>query len=254
MTPEEALTAGFQTWLESAVSAESRPVASRTVHPFASSMRYPWQIVEGMRHAAEGEITTDDPSQRFGDLQRAGLVDGSHAVTGLTQLGESVVNEWKRHGLFDQTGNAENIAFARSVVLVDAAWKQQSARYIEMLNWWRARRRERRPEEWYDDRWALVAAAYLTVQHNGYTPHDVMLAAGVPYWNHREELDAWAETMSVPTGWGKSRLAVVLHRIGSNASRAGGTVPFMQALEAVTLRNEGVTGTSLRAQMTDWGL
>lgn len=254
MTPEQALTGGFQRWLEATVPSKSASVKTETVDPYASSMRYPWQIVEGMRQARSGSIVTSDPPQRFGDLQRAGLLFGSAASANLTPLGEAVLTAWERHDLLDQTGEARHLDFARSVVMVDAAWKLREARYLDMLLWWSGRRSERPAADWFGDDWSLVAATYFGLQQDNYNPYRVMVAAGTPHWAHRDDLRAWASAMPKPSGWPKSRLGVVLDRIDGIASRSGGKIRFYQALEAVTLRNDGMSAADLKTTFLTWGI
>lgn len=253
MTLEEALTAGFQRWLEAAVSSERATVTNLTVDPYVTSMRYPWQAVEGMIQAESGEVTTSDPSQRFVDLQRAGLVTGTYNNCALSDLGGVVLGGWRHHGVLDQSGEAKELEFARSVVLAEAAAKSGIALYREAMAWWALMRSHRPAAEWFSDEWSLIAATYFCVERVGYSPYNVMLAAGCPLWASKADLEAWA-TQTVPSGWSTSRLGVVLKRIDDNAARGRGKVRFYQALEAVSIRNEGASEAELRAAFAGWGV
>lgn len=253
MTPGEALTKGFQKWLEATVSSERGNVTPAPFDPYGSSMRYAWQLVEGLLQSKDGAVTTSDPSQRFGDLKSLELVAGSHATARLTPLGVRVVEEWSALGLLSPLNDA-TLDFPRNVVLSNAALASNVGKYVDMLATWRELRSDRVPEEWFADPWGVTAAAYFYAERDGYNPYRVMNSAGCPPWDHKADLYSWAGTMRKPSGWKKSRLEVVLARVDSYSSRATTRIRFYQSLEAVILRDEGRSAADLRSKFLSWGL
>lgn len=254
MTPEEALTTGFQTWLDATVTSERGNVTPAPFDPYGSSMRYGWQLVEGMLHARQGAVTTSDPAQRFGDLKSHGLVSGSHNHAALTTLGEQVVEEWGALGLLDPL-QEPSFDFPRNVVLSKAVLASGAQGYEAMLATWRELRADRPAADWFGDPWGVTAASYFYVERVGYNPYRVMNAAGCPVWTAKADLQSWAAAMPLPDpSWTKSRLGVVLSRIDSYSSRATTKIRFYQSLEAVILHNEGKTPADLKTTFASWGL
>jgi hypothetical protein len=252
--PREALTEGFQRWLDEAVPSETANVKSEVLDPYRSSMRYPSQVREGLVQVRDNSaITTADPPQRFGDMHNAELVVGSPTTSELTPLGDAVVTAWNKYGVLDPPGTARELDFARSVIYLTTALRLSTQIYLDMLERWRSLRRDRPAVEWFADPWSPVAASYFRVERVGYNPYKVMLAAGCPIWAHRSDLEDWA-TVNVPPGWTRSRLGVVLKRIADHGQHVRGKFRFYQALEAVCLRDEKVPADTLKATFKNWGV
>lgn len=254
MGPREALTEGFQRWLDEAVPGEIANVTAEVLDPYRSSMRYPWQVREGLVQVRDnGAVTTPDPTQRFGDMHAAGLVVGSATTSELTSLGEAVLTAWDKYGVLDPPGSARELDFARNVIYLTTALRLGTQMYLEMFDRWRSLRRDLPATDWFANPWSLIAASYFAVERVGYNPYRVMLAAGCPIWAHKTDLEEWA-TVDVPPTWTRSRLGVVLKRIADTEQRGRGKLRFYQALEAVCLRDEKMPIDILKATFESWGV
>lgn len=259
MTPEEALTHGFQRWLDAAIVREQHArVSLEVLDPYATSMRSAEHVRNALVQVADGSLATagGDTTQKLADLRSMGLAEGTVTASALSPFGAAVMTAWGRLGILDHVaGDAKRFEFPRNVALVITALDLSYGDYVTWFRRWQALRSDRPADEWFDDVWGLTAAAYLRYERAGYTPYDVMVAAGCPHWKHRADLEAWASRMSKPKGWSKSRLAVLLDdRVEGTATRARAKVLFCRAMEAVTLQREGMSAAGLRETFIRWGV
>ncbi|MET9316861.1 hypothetical protein ABZX12_34015 [Kribbella sp. NPDC003505] len=259
MTPEEALTEGFQKWLDATVPAETgAKVTWEKIDPYVTSTRSAEFLADGVARIKAGTLRASPgrPQQRLTDLAGAALATGGLAAPALTPLGAAVAAAWARHDILQLSSNdAKRYEFSRNVVLVETALRRRELPYVEWFRHWRRLRTDRPAGDWFGDVWGLTLAAYLRVRRGGYHPYDVMVAAGCPPWKHRSDLEHWSATMRRPAGWSRSRLSVLLaDRVGDTASRAGAKVMFCRAMEAVCLKREGASSEQLHNTFTAWGV
>lgn len=258
MVLREQLTDGFQRWLEATITSPAgAKVSLFDIDPYRSSTRSIAKALETMRHIDDGTLLTQTPkmaSQRLADTRHTRLVSGDVERPAITPLGRSFKRTLEAHGLWEiDPSDAETLELPRNIALLLRALDMKTPDYREYLSRWRYLRALRSAQDWFDDPDGLVMALVFNVQRAGFTPLKVMLAAGVPPWQHKDELQDWSNEMAAPDGWNESQLAVLLRdRVQTAVSRIGPRRRFHQAMEAICQQGEGATAPTLRKKIEGW--
>lgn len=250
MDTKEALTEGFQRWLEAVVPSQNPSLRFRHLDPFGSSTRSVDALLETMLRAESGDFgnwSDRTRDQKFIDLRAVKLGVSTTASTSLSPIGQAVLDRWRQLGIADP---GDGCAVARCVVL--ALHTSSDDWYVGMTEFWNHLRAIRPPHAWFDDPWSLAAAPYLSNLAVGYNPFEVMRSAGLAPWEQKEHLASWAASMSPPAGWQQSRLSVLMDRIAQFESRPGGRKAYCQALEAIRMSQHDLS--ALQTALTQWGI
>lgn len=249
---KEALTEGFQRWLEDVSPDSERGSLSpgRTLDPYATSMRTSKNFVADLISVADGgQLVANDTVQRFADLRRADLVQGDHNAPALTDLGDAVLNKWRQLGIANEDGDYE---VPRAIVLARLG-SERPSNFREMRQFWSELRQMRLPKQWFENPHGLYLVSYLDrPSADGYRPLSVLEAAGVEGWDDMATWESWAGEFQAPAGWEESRLHKLIRTVEGFATRPLGRVTFCQALEAVHLAQ--VAPAELESALTDWGI
>lgn len=260
MDAKEALTEGFQRWLDAALPSPSQRFSFESVDPFATSTRSANKLIAGLQAVKNGDLPKafNDASQKLADLGSAGLAQGHITSQGgftLTPLGRDVLDRLKDADLIDvQPSDASKYEMPRSLVLLRCGLKAQVLLYQTLLERWRLLRSHRPAGEWFGDPWGLTAAQYFLKGRRGYSPYRVMIAAGCSPWEQRASLEEWADATPPAPGISETRLAGLLRRIEDGATRAKSRIAFCQAMEVDLLQSEGASRKTLEVQMLSWGI
>lgn len=249
---QQALTEGFQRWLEDVSPDSERGSLSpgRNLDPYTTSMRTSKNFVADLISIADdAQLVASDTTQRFADLRRADLVQGDHNTPALTDLGDAVLHKWLQLGIANED---EAYEVPRAIVLARLG-SERSESYREMRQFWNELRQVRPPRQWFDNPHGLYLVSYLDrPSTDGYRPLAVLEAAGVDGWDDMATWESWAEELEAPAGWQESRLHKLIRTVEGFASRSRGRVTFCQALEAVHLAQ--TAPGELESALTDWGI
>ncbi|MEV7873179.1 hypothetical protein [Microbacterium sp. NPDC089188] len=258
MVLREQLTDGFQRWLNATITAPAgAKVSLFDIDPYRSSTRSIAKALETMRHIEAGTLLTQTAKmagQRLADTRHTRLVAGDVDQPAITPLGRSFKRTLEAHAIWElDDEDAERHELPRNIALLLRALDMNTSAYQEYLSRWRYLRTLRPAQEWFDDPDGLIMSLVFNVERVGFTPLRVMLAAGVPPWQHKAELKTWSNEMAIPDGWDESRLAVLLRdRVQAAVARIGPRRRFHQAMEAVCQRGEGVTAPALGKVIEEW--
>lgn len=235
MTPRQALTTGFEQWLEHRLGAAvplSKITPGQTLWPYGTSFRDSKQAsrrLTAIEHAQP--LSGKRPEQVFIDFRSCGLVEESRPDR-LSRLGERALAEWRRLGV-DNDDQAHEVV--RSAVLCRQALLMGVDAYRERFRFWIALRQVRAPAAWFADPEGLVLVTYLNADDpRGYNPFKVLAALGGDFPDFAD-WQAWAASMTTPAGWPSSRLALLLRPVVGLATRSFGSVTYCRAMEAVYL-------------------
>ena len=131
MTPEEALTEGFQKWLEATITSETGAhVSWQRLDPYATSTRSAEFLVDGVVRVQSHTLHSSPgrAQQRLTDLGNAGLATGSLASPELTLLGQVAAAAWARHGILNlDPDDSKRYEFPRNVILIEAALERRGS-------------------------------------------------------------------------------------------------------------------------------
>lgn len=249
MDPRTILENGFQRWLEEAAASSNVP-RGVPLDPYRSSLRNTKFYSERLRAIADHQpFPGDDPTQRFGDMRYAGVVEGTVASPALSPLGSVVLERWDLLGVAD---GEEPHELARAIVLLWAAVERGIPLYQDAFAFWQELRRLRSLEDWLGDMKYVYLAQHLNhTDAHGYNPWTVLSRSGLsfdgpdPYavWT------TWASTM--PQGPVREKFVSILNTVRSYAGRSAGRQAFCRAMELMHLTPAGPA--ALAEALSNWG-
>lgn len=239
MTWYEPLTGQeFREWLLQ-VGRQARISQGTSLDPFGTSNRHLRRVTEFLRSIEQGEEIEGGERRRQQapvDLASAGLIERGEDGDHLSEMGRTVLEEWRGLGIADDLPEHE---VPRCLVLYRHALQAGSDQYAQMEELWRRLREVASAENLLAAPAFLHAVSYLDQSKNGFNPLRALLG-GVETLDAQDldeaiDWDALGESLPENEEDIEEAIEEISRRIDEWTARGGGRLDFCRAMEANTL-------------------